>query len=211
MKVALCALLFYASIQTNECVNFNPIVVLAQSADEENTTLAEYITFQNEQVKVLLPTCSNHDKYLFGELLGDIFYGRDVQECYNPQQKRFVSRYSLHRKKIAQLISMLTEHQAVMTSLNREQIKMHTAQAIDSDKVILLAYFGTDSEPVLISPSDTKYVTSIQIGYRMNSDQFNNFCKALDKFYNDGAHGVAMPIDIKNLKTIHELLEHDDE
>jgi hypothetical protein len=207
MKFAILSLLFCLSVHASENVNFNPIIVFAHSADEENTTLADFITFQQQQVRVLLPSCSYTEKLIFCELLGAVFYDRDVQELYDREQKRYVAHYFLHRKKIAQLINMLKLQQSTMISTHQENRHNYISNLQDADKVTLLAYFGYDSEPMLIKPQNAKNLTIINIAHRMNTHQYSCLYNALNKFYNDGAGDVPTPIDIENLKTIHDLLE----
>ncbi len=36
---------------------------------------------------MLLPACDERAKQLFIDLLGTVFYGRDVQQLYDPHQK----------------------------------------------------------------------------------------------------------------------------
>lgn len=208
MKHIVIALCFWVSLYAAEQISDNPIVLIAQSSQQINVTMADYINIQREEVRVLLPACDERNKQLFIDLLGTIFYGRDVRHIYDPNQKVAVPHHFMHRQKIKELLDLLQHHHVDTTMQNRRnRVTNDNKKPVNSDQVKLLAYFEGEQQPTLIKPEDTQNMTTIIVQHRMSSANFLELWHTLNRFYNDGARDVPTPIDIENLKTIHDLLE----
>ncbi|MFZ5954193.1 MAG: hypothetical protein ACOYT8_03815 [Candidatus Dependentiae bacterium] len=217
--------------------DFFNIILNAPAKEKENHLYTGKISVKKKKIKVLLPQCKSFAERERGaDLLGAFFYSRITRHVATVREKEgiaisphgaFTMRHTsiedykkycyLNLDRLKDLYNFLclnTDKQVVHIPYTESDLDWENTQPKNSLGIQLFAYFKGINTAVCVDPvtQNIENFEQIDVTKKLTRNDFKKVKDALVAFYNHGGENVVpTPLNIENLKVIHDILtiEHD--